>query len=68
MQRRQILKEVTQLNSSKAGQSTDIPTKIIKQNSDTFADFILTSFNQSVSHLALKMQILPRLLRKVIET
>ena len=68
MQRRQILKEVTQLNSSKAGQSTDIPTKIIKQNSDIFDDFILTSFNQSVSYLALKTQILPRLLRKVIET
>ena len=68
MQRRQILKEVTQLNFSKEGQSTDIPTKIIKQNSDIFDDFILTSFNQSVSHLALKTQILPRLLRKVIET
>ena len=46
----QILKEITQLNSSKAGQSTDIPTKIIKQNSDIFADFILTSFNQSVAN------------------
>ena len=41
----QILKEITQLNSSKAGQSTDIPTKIIKQNSSILADFILTSFN-----------------------
>ena len=50
MQRTQILNEITQLNSSKAGQSTDIPTKIIKQNSDIFADFILTSFNQSVAN------------------
>ena len=41
----QILKEITQLNSSKAGQSTDIPTKIIKQNSSILADFILSSFN-----------------------
>ena len=46
----QILNEITQLNTSKAGQSTDIPTKIIKQNSDIFADFILTSFNQSVAN------------------
>ena len=38
MQRKQILKEITQLNSSKAGQSTAILTKIIKQNSDIFAD------------------------------
>ena len=46
----QILKEITQLNSSKAGQSTDIRAKIIKQNSDIFADFILASFNQSVAN------------------
>ena len=50
VQRTQILKEITQLNSSKAGQSTDISTKIIKQNSDIFADFILRSFNQSVAN------------------
>ena len=30
------MNEITQLNSSKAGQSTDIPTKIIEQNSDIF--------------------------------
>ena len=47
MQRTQILNEITQLNSSKAGQSTDIPTKIIQKNSGIFADFVLTSFNQS---------------------
>ena len=50
VQRKQILKEITPLNSSKAGQSTDISTKIIKQTSDIFADFILTSFNQSVAN------------------
>ena len=42
--------KIMQLNSSKAGQSTDTPTKIIKQNSDIFADFILTSLNQSVAN------------------
>ena len=50
VQKTQILNEITQLNSSKAGESTDIPTKIIKQNSNIFADFILTSFNQSVAN------------------
>ena len=39
MQRKQILKEITQLNSLKAGQNTDIANKIIKQNLDIFADF-----------------------------
>ena len=46
----QILKEITQLNSSEAGQSADIATKIIKQMSNIFADFILSSFNQSVAN------------------
>ena len=46
----QILNEIAQLNSSKAGQSTDTPTKIIKKNSNIFADFTLTSFNQSVAN------------------
>ena len=50
VKRKQILTEITQLNSSKAGQSTDIPTIIIKQNSDVFADFIRTRFNQSVAN------------------
>ena len=47
---RTILNETTQSSSSKTDQSTDIPTKIINQNSDIFADFILTSFNQSVAN------------------
>ena len=42
--------KIMQLNSSKAGQSTDTPIKIIKQNPDIFADFILTSLNQSVAN------------------
>ena len=50
VQRTQILNEITQLNSSKSGQSTDILTKTIKQNSDIFANFTLKSFNQSVAN------------------
>ena len=32
VQRIQILKELTRLNSSKSGHNTNIPTKTIKQN------------------------------------
>ena len=37
------------LNSSKAGQSTDVPTKTIKQNSHIFTKFFLISSNESVA-------------------
>ena len=47
---KQILKETALLNSSKEGRSAEIPTKIIQKNLDIFADFILTSFNQSVEN------------------
>ena len=50
VKRTQLLNEITQLNSSKASQITDIPTKVIKQNSNIFTGFILTSFNQSVAN------------------
>ena len=50
MQGTQILNKITQLNFSNAGESTDIPTKIIQQKPDIFAVFILTSLNQSVAN------------------
>ena len=53
MQRKQILKEITQLNSLKAGQNTDIPNKIIKQNLDIFADF---SFQVSKTYVAIALK------------
>ena len=44
------MKEITPLNWSKAGQSTDdVPTKIIKQNPHIFSKFFLVSFNESVA-------------------
>ena len=36
------------METSKACQDTDIPTKIIKENADIFADILLASFNDSV--------------------
>ena len=49
VQKTQILKDITQLNSLKAGQSTDILTKIITQNSDIFPDSIVTSFYGAIA-------------------
>ena len=45
VQKEEILKELNNLNINKAAQNTDIPTKIIKENSDIFGDFIFSNFN-----------------------
>ena len=36
------------LNKTRASQKTDIPTKIIKENIDMFADFLCTSINSAI--------------------
>ena len=46
--RDEILEEILKLETSKASQDTDIPTKIIKENADIIADILLASFNDSV--------------------
>ena len=45
VQKEDILKKLNNLNINKATQNTDIPTKIIKKNSDIFGDFIFSNFN-----------------------
>ena len=45
-----ILKEIKNLKANKATQNTDITTKLIKENSDIFADFIFENLNDSISH------------------
>ena len=54
------MKEVNNLRTNKATQSTDIPTKPIKENSDIFGDFIFGNYNNCVSYSvfpkSLKMQ------------
>ena len=45
VQKEETLKELNNLNINKATQNTDILTKIIKENSDIFEDFILTNIN-----------------------
>ena len=44
VQKEEILKELNNLNINKATQNTDIPTKIIKENSE-FGDFIFSNLN-----------------------
>ena len=47
----EILKEILNLDASKACQDTDVPTKILKENADIFADFLHSSFNEFVKKL-----------------
>ena len=44
----EVLKEIGNLDTTKSSQDTDIPTKVIKQNSDIFASFICKTFNNMV--------------------
>ena len=37
------------MKGNKVTQDTDIPTKLIKENSDIFADFIFENLNDSIS-------------------
>ena len=46
--REETLTEILKSETSKACQDTDIPTKIITENADIFADILLASFNDSV--------------------
>ena len=43
-----IEKEILNLNGNKASQNSDIPTKVIKGNSDIFRSFLCTNFNSSI--------------------
>ena len=40
VERHEIMKEINDLKTNKATQSTDIPTKLIKENSHILGDFI----------------------------
>ena len=45
-----IIKEIQNLDASKACQDTDVPTKIIKDNCDIFGDFIYQNINDTVDN------------------
>ena len=46
--KKDIEKEILDLNVAKASQDSDIPTKIIKKNSDIFSDILFKEFNKSL--------------------
>ena len=46
----EALKEIQKLDATKACQDTDVPTKIIKSNSDIFGEFIYQNFNDAIEN------------------
>ena len=44
----EILKEILNLDASKAGQDLDIPSPTIKESADIFIDILHSSFNNSI--------------------
>ena len=46
----EALKQIQKLAASKACQDTDVPTKVIKSNSDIFGDFTYQNFNDAIEN------------------
>ena len=46
VERHEIMKEINNLKTNKTTQSTDMPTKRIKENSDIFEDFIFGNYKK----------------------
>ena len=46
----EIFREILNLDIPKACQDTDIPSEIIKEKADTFARFLYSNFNKSVTN------------------
>ena len=53
VQKEEILKELNNVKINKATQNTDIPTKIITENSDIFGDFIFSNLNYRINLIPL---------------
>ena len=45
----EVEEEINKLNVSKAIQSDDIPTKVIKENVDIFAKYVTEAFNKTIT-------------------
>ena len=45
---KEIINEINSLDTSKLTQSEDIPFKLIKDNGDVFANFIIQNFNRCI--------------------
>ena len=72
IQRDEILSDILKLETSKACQATDIPTKIIKENADIFANVLVSNFNDFIEKnnflSILKNASITPVLKKVTET
>ena len=49
MKKKDILNKIKNFQVNKATQNSDIPTKLIKNNSDLFVDFIFNNLNDSIA-------------------
>ena len=49
VEKREKLNDIVNLDASKSCQDTDVPTKIIKENADIFADFIHPAINTTIN-------------------
>ena len=50
MEKKEIFQEIGCLDTFKACQNTDVPTKIIKESADIFTDFVHPSINASINN------------------
>ena len=66
--REEIMKEIQSLSNRKASPESDIPLKIINQNSDLFRSFLRDSFKQTIEMSkfpnALKLTNITRIFKK----
>ena len=56
----EIKKEIKNLNTNKACQDTDIPTKIVQENSDIFAEFIFQNLNYGIEFSVFPAKIMEK--------
>ena len=48
IQRDEVLSDILKLETSRASQDTDIPTKIVKENADIFVIVLVSNFNYPI--------------------
>ena len=53
----EMLHEIKQLDTRKACQDTDVPSKIVKMNSDIFADVLHQNFNDAIATSVFKQNL-----------
>ena len=61
----EIMKEIKNLKTNKATQNTDIPLKLIKENSDIFADFIFENLNDCIAKSVFPQSLKNAIIRPV---